>query len=403
MLKADVIVVGAGPAGATAAALLAQDGVEVLLVDKAIFPRDKVCGDGVAARSLTVLERLGLGNWIAGKGFLEPEVMLLSSPGREWAHHTAPRQEGFSYGRVIPRRELDTTLVEQAQQMGARLLEGVQATALEQDSGGWLRVSGTSNNHPWTAQARLVIAADGALVPFTRHLGLVRRPPDMWAVRGYFAGAAGPEEQLEIHYEPGIHPGYGWIFPLGGGRVNVGVGAFASLLRERRWSLRELLRRFMEENPWARERLRDVHPLGPVRGFPLRTGVGGTVPYAEGVLVAGEAASLVHPLTGEGIYSALESGELAAQHARRALEQGDFSSRALAAYGRDLQRRFGGEHRAARIVRRLLSIPWVVNRVVRRARQDVDFALLLGYVIIGLRSPAALLRPGPIIKVLTTR
>jgi geranylgeranyl reductase family protein len=388
LLKSDVIVVGAGPAGASAAYFLARAGIHVLLVDREVFPREKVCGDGLAARALVVLERMGLGDWL--RGFPEPEVMLFSSPNGEAVRIQLERPEGFFYGRVIPRISLDEAVVERAVAAGARLLDGTKITSLEQRQGG-LHLRGERNGQVVHLDAQLAIAADGGQASFTRRLGLIRRPPDLVAVRAYFEGDAGPENRPEIHVERVIMPGYDWIFPMGGGRVNVGTGTLVSTVKEGSLSLAKVMRQFVASNPYARERLRLAEMVSPVQGHPLRTDLRGTRPYSQRVLVAGEAAGLVNPLSGEGIAYALESGEMAATHARRALESGDFSEATLSAFGRALHRRYGADHQAAKFLRIFFKYPWLLNRLVRRMQQDPDFALTFGLVVIGVESPGTVL------------
>jgi len=212
-------------------------------------------------------------------------------------------------------------------------------------------------------------------------------------VRAYFEGDVGPENRPEIHFERVIMPGYDWIFPLGGGRVNVGTGTLVSTVKEGSLSLAKVMRQFVANNPYARERLRLAEMVSPVQGHPLRTDLRGTRPYGQRVLVAGEAAGLVNPLSGEGIAYALESGEMAATHARCALESGDFSEAALSAYGQALHRRYGADHRVARFVRIFFKYPWLLNRLVRRMQQDSDFALTFGLVVIGVESPRTVLSP----------
>jgi geranylgeranyl reductase family protein len=390
LLKSDVIVVGAGPAGASAAYFLARAGIDVLLVDREVFPREKVCGDGLAARALVVLERMGLGDWL--RGFPEPEVMLFSSPNGEAVRIQLERPEGFSYGRVIPRISLDEAVVERAVAAGARLLDGTKVTSLEQRQDG-LHLRGQRNEQLVHLDAQLAIAADGGQASFTRRLGLIRRPPDLVAVRAYFEGDAGPENRPEIHVERVIMPGYDWIFPMGGGRVNVGTGTLVSTVKEGNLSLAKVMRQFVASNPYARERLRLAEMVSPVQGQPLRTDLRGTRPYDQRVLVAGEAAGLVNPLSGEGIAYALESGEMAATHASRALESGDFSEAALSAYGRALHRRYAADYQAARFLRIFFKYPWLLNWLVRRMQQDPDFALTFGLVVIGVESPRTVLLP----------
>ena len=389
-MKSDVIVVGAGPAGASAAYFLAGAGIDVLLVDREVLPREKVCGDGLASRALVMLERMGLGNWL--RGFPEPEVMLFSSPNGEAVRIRPERREGLSYGRVIPRLRLDEALVERAVVAGARLLDGTKVTSLEQRKEG-LHLRGEGNGQIVHLDARLAIAADGGQASFTRRLGLLRQPPDLVAVRAYFEGDVGPETRPEIHVEPVIMPSYNWIFPMGGGRANVGTGTLVSAVKDGSLSLAKVMRQFVANNPYARERLRLAEMVSPVQGHPLRTDLRGTRPYGQRVLVAGEAAGLVNPLSGEGIAYALESGEMAATHARRALESGDFSEAALSAYGRALHRRYGADHQVARFLRIFFKHPWLLNRLVRRMQQDPDFALAFGLVVIGVESPRTVLSP----------
>ena len=389
-MKSDVIVVGAGPAGASAAYFLAGAGIDVLLVDREVFPREKVCGDGLASRALVMLERMGLGNWL--RGFPEPEVMLFSSPNGEAVRIRPERREGLSYGRVIPRLRLDEALVERAVVAGARLLDGTKVTSLEQRKEG-LHLRGEGNGQIVHLDARLAIAADGGQASFTRRLGLLRQPPDLVAVRAYFEGDVGPETRPEIHVEPVIMPGYNWIFSMGGGRANVGTGTLVSAVKDGSLSLAKVMRQFVANNPYARERLRLAEMVSPVQGHPLRTDLRGTRPYGQWVLVAGEAAGLVNPLSGEGIAYALESGEMAATHARRALESGDFSEAALSAYGRALHRRYGADHQVARFLRIFFKHPWLLNRLVRRMQQDPDFALAFGLVVICVESPRTVLSP----------
>jgi len=390
---ADVLVVGAGPAGAAAAYFLARAGADVLLADRTTFPRDKVCGDGVTSIGLDVLARMGLGDWVHGNGFLEPRIMFLAAPNGQTATALPPPQSDMSYGCTIPRRVLDETVFQQAVSAGARPLESTRVLGRAGHEDGRALLAAKQDGRDLTLSARLVVAADGAAGGFTRSLGLLRRKPEMVACRAYYEGVAGDPARLDIYYDRATMPGYIWVFPQAEGRANVGLGAYIQRVKQDGLDLAAALERFVAGNPLIRERLGQARRVSPIQGYPLRARIDSTVPVADGVLVAGEAAGLVSPLTGEGIGPALASGELAARHALRALAAGDVSSVSLAPYARDLQRRWAGEHRAARVIRAFLRYPAVVNRVVRQMQRNPTFALYLGYAFIGVWPSQCVLTP----------
>jgi len=205
---------------------------------------------------------------------------------------------------------------------------------------------------------------------------------------------------LEIHFLDTLLPGYLWIFPMGPGRVNVGLGTSLARVRHDNVDLRATLAAFLEQQRNAEGRLAEAEPLGRAQGHPIRTAFGQTRTHAERLLVAGEATGLVSPLSGEGIAPALESGELAAQHALRALNAGDLSATALAAYTRALHTRYAAEWRYARWLRQALDQPWLLNRTFRRLAAEPTLALLVGKVVIGAASPRRLLRPTTLIRLL---
>jgi geranylgeranyl reductase family protein len=403
----DVLIVGAGPAGSAAAFFLAQAGATVLLADRAHFPRDKVCGDGVSSVSPAVLGRMGLADWVRAGRFTEPRVLLLAAPNGQVATARPPDRDA-SYGYTIPRRTLDEALFQRAVAAGARPLENTRVLGRTGHENGRFLMAARQDGREFTLSARLVVAADGAGGGFTRSLGLIRRQSEMVACRAYYEDVAGPPDRLDIHYDRSLTPGYVWVFPQADGktqsggfcRANVGLGTYVQKKKQDGIDLAAALERFIAENSLVRERLGAARRISPIQGYPLRARLDSTVPVADGVLVAGEAAGLVSPLTGEGIGPALESGELAAHHALRALAAGDVSVQALAPYARDVRRRWAGEHRAARVVRALIRRPALVNRVVRQMQRSPAFALSVGYVLIGVHSPETLLTPRAIAHVL---
>lgn len=400
-LDAQVIIVGAGPGGATTAFFLAQAGVDVLLVDRATFPRDKICGDGICPRSAYILDKMGLLSWVEEKGFPKQRVRLGAPNGVTTQAPVLIGDAPYTYpGYLIPRMELDNALVRRAVDAGARLVEDTFIQDFERLSGDHIRVNGQSGGRPVSYNAALVVSADGGLSPFTRKLGLMPGPADILASRQYFEHAVDDPGLMEIYWDASVLPGYGWIFHVGNGRINAGIGMYAHEVKSLKVNLHQLLQRFTKHNASAREVLKNARPVDKPRGFPLRTDAHIVTPFADNVLLVGESAGLVHPMTGEGIGPSMICAELAAKHIIRALNTGEFSAAALAPYGVEFHKTFDNIHRSARIIRKFLAYPRFVNRVIGCAAHDEAFTKLLSQVIRGMASPTELLKPGVVWRIL---
>jgi geranylgeranyl reductase family protein len=392
--ESDVVIVGAGPAGSVAAFFLAQAGVDVTLVEQATFPRDKICGDGISPRSVTVMAKMGLLDWAEAR-FPKQHVRLGAPNGAvvevDEAFGDPPHDHA---GFVIPRTIFDHALVKRAVEVGARLVEGTRAVGMEQLAPDRVRVLGECDGETVGFEASLVIAADGGLSSFTRRQGLVPEPADLVASRQYFEGIADEDPGLlEIHWEPTVLPGYGWIFHLGEGRANVGIGLYADAVRKDHVNLNELLRTFVANNPYARRVLSQAQPAGPIRGFPLRSNAHKVTPYADNLIVIGEAAGCVNPPSGEGIGPSMLGAELAVPHVRQALETGAFAAQDLAAYGRDFHAIYDPIHRSGRVAQKFLQYPWLISRMVESARRDRDLARLLSNLLRGVAPSQDLFKP----------
>lgn len=392
-LTHDVVIVGAGPAGSTAAHRLARAGIDVALLDRATFPRDKSCGDGVGLRALDVLERSGLGEW--AKGFLVPAIYRMSSPDEQVLDVRLPLEEAI-FGRDIPRYILDARLVETAVLAGTQLHESTRVTDITMEQGS--RVKVIAGNEVF--EADLLILADGSHAPLTRQIGLARNEPDLYAIRQYFKGDRDDTRRIEIHFQRWILPGYSWIFPENDGRVNVGTGTFSYRLQREGVDLKQFLNRFLSEQHLSGGRLSDATPDGGIRGHPLRTELGRSRTHAERIMVVGDAAGLVNPMSGEGISSGMESGEMAARIALKSLAAGDFSSNFLHAYTRELHALFMPDWRAARFLRQILTRPRLLNYLFRRMSSDDERALLFGYLIINYVPQRRALRPRTLLRLL---
>lgn len=338
----DVLVVGAGPAGSTAAMLLAGSGFRVLVVDRESFPRDKVCGDGIAPRAIHSLRLLGVEEELEGR-FLRTRGIRFYATRDGVTEVRYPMGSRYpDHGYVVPRRELDDILLRRARDRGAEVLQGCRVTGLLDPVGG--RVPGVRaemGSERLELRGRYILGADGPSSVVGRKAGLLRKDPLCLgvSVRCYMRGVQGLADFLEIYPEDAISPGCGWIFPVSGEVANVGVGFMLYAREARGLNLNRMWEVFLRETRHAAKKLDSAEPLGKPRGALLRVGLGGAYPRQGNVLLAGDAASMTNPISGEGITYALESGRWAAETLAAALRRGD--PEILALYPRILQWYYG--------------------------------------------------------------
>lgn len=312
----DVVIVGAGPAGSACAYYLSVHGVKVLLLDRETFPREKVCGDGVAPRAVRSLYKMGLQKRLDGH-FNKFHSFLFAGAGKSVVYNPIPPTPRFpDHGYIIRRYDLDGILLDHARKNGADVLEGcdVKAPLIEGE-----RVVGVSAEYQgkhMEITACVVVGADGARSTLGTSLGLLSNDPRYIGVsiRQYFEGVEDIGDCLEVYPEHVISPGSGWIFPLGEGVANVGVGAMLYHIKQKNINLREYLDRFINESSHASRKLKNAKPISPLKGAILRVGLGGSKVECPGLILVGDAASMTNPVSGEGITYAIETGEMAAQH-----------------------------------------------------------------------------------------
>lgn len=400
-IDASVIIVGAGPAGATAAYFLARAGVDVLLVDQATFPRDKSCGDSICPGAVSVLEQMGLREWAELKGYARNIGYRLSSPNGSMAFIPFPNQFSPYPNYLIPRREFDHALVQHAVAAGARLREGVRVLGMERFNSEIVRVSGLEEaKTPVNLTARLVIAADGSISAFTSRQGMVPGPADGLALRQYYRNVAGEPGLFELHWEKSVLPAYGFIFHMNDGMAVVGTGMFRKDQQRLKANIRERLATFIRHNPYAREVLKNAEPVGRVAGHPYRDDAEQVRPYADNLMLVGDAAGTGHPMTGEGIGPAMQSAEIAARYAIEALQKGDVSANGLAGYGTAFHKQFDHLHKISQLARNALTFPWMVDRTIARCAKDPVFGAAMTGILAGMISPGEMLKPGMMLRLL---
>ncbi|HEY8716969.1 geranylgeranyl reductase family protein [Pengzhenrongella sp.] len=377
---ADVIVVGAGPAGSTAAYYCACAGLTVLLLEKASFPRDKVCGDGLTPRATREMVAMGLpireeDGWIRNAGLrVIGGGHRLELPWPELSSYPA-------YGLAKTRMSLDHALVEHARSAGAKLLERTNVTGpvLDERTGRVVGVTarpvddnGRRSGDEITYRAPVVIAADGVSARLPLALGLEKRMdrPMGVAVRTYFTTPRHQDPMMESHLElwdgephkSNLMPGYGWIFALGDGTANVGLGSVSSTAAATKVDYKDLFAKWMANAPKEWE-FTPENQIGPVRGAALPMGFNRTPLYTRGLMLVGDSGGMVSPFNGEGIAYAMQAGRVAADAIVQAKARTTDSARerALETYPRIMREDLGGYYTLGRYFVKLIEHPQIMR------------------------------------------
>jgi menaquinone-9 beta-reductase len=368
----DLLVVGAGPGGSSTAHYASRAGLEPLLIDRQEFPRDKACGDGLMPHAASEVSLMGLGDWLD-----EPHHGRFT--GFSVYTHTAYLRQGVPpslngpYGYVVKRKETDAKLLERAIGAGAEFRAGVRATDLLRSPAGDVKgIEATSGGETLRFEAPLVVAADGvggfAGRGMKSHQNAVAR-------RQYYRGVDGPnKEDLQVFITKDMNEngaGYGWVFYLGDGQANVGAGVSTRAIARTGRNLKDFFDRFLEEPQMARW-LEGAEPEGPAKSWSLKMGMWGAKRYARGLMMVGDAGSMVHPISGEGVGYALESGRLAAAWAHEAHARRDFSASVLSGYERQLRRQRAREHFSGHALVNLVPNLAMLEPLFRACEKDPD-------------------------------
>lgn len=381
MRSPDAIVVGGGPAGGAAAYWLARAGHDVWLVEKSAYPREKTCGDGLTPRAIYELARMGF-------DFSVPElhkVHGLRSYGAgtyiemEWPDHPVYP----SWGAVIRRLDLDQQVARLVEKQGVTIRDGTKAEAVVKEDGA-VAVRLSMNGAEEVIEPRIVIIADGAHSRFGRPLGIGRdrRAPYGLALRGYYRSPESKsdflESKLDLTDEDGkIVPGYGWVFPLGDGTINVGVGLLSTTRRWKGLNTGDLLDLYVDQAPAYWELSEESRLSRPVGGK-LSMGFSGGPVTGANWLLTGDALGSTNPFTGEGIAYAYETGRMAAEAASLALREGDLAR--LHSYRRALDDTYGDYYRVGKVFVKAMGQPAIIRAFITagfRSRPVMEWAFLV--------------------------
>jgi len=388
----DVLILGAGPGGVAAALQLSNLGIPCTLVDKAIFPRDKICGDAISGKVVSVFNKIDeqifrdfyykeeIKADSFGINFFFPQELNIelyySAKSKVRVEETNKKvPDGF----VAKRIDFDNFLVDFVRKReNIDFLEGVKITEIEQIEQGFLL---KNDEKELEIHAKLVIAADGAQSKFARQIGKIKKEDRHYAgaVRAYYKNVKGinADNFIELHYVKELYPGYLWIFPLPDNQANVGLGMRTDKLSARKVNMNKELIRILNEHPRFKGRFSEAELTNKIRGFGLPFGSKKRKISGDHYMLIGDAASLIDPLTGEGIGNAAISGQYAALQAQACLENNDFSAKFMSAYDQKIYKRLWNELKISRNLQTLLDYPWLVQPVIKIIANNKRFTELL--------------------------
>ncbi|NVK04084.1 MAG: geranylgeranyl reductase family protein [Flavobacteriia bacterium] len=387
-LNFDVVIVGAGPAGATAAICLSESNLKVALIDKSEFPRDKVCGDGLSPDIYNQLKVLP-GNIAEEYMSLQEKLFCngvkIVAPNNEEATVRFHNPDLHSYSST--RTDFDNLLFQNAaKKSNVETFTGSGVTEIKSDKNHHLLVLGDGTE----IKAKMVVGADGAHSVVASQLGGIRidRDHHYAGLRVYFENVTGLAHDVELHFLKEILPGYLWIIPLPGNRANVGIGMLSSYISEKKVNLKQVLEHALKTSPVLAPRFADAKALETIKGMGLPLGSRKLSRSGDRYLLLGDAGHLIDPFTGEGIGNAIRSARIAADHIQEAFKVNQFDAAFNKAYDAEIKRRMMGEMRFSIFAARLMKKPVVANFVVKRLLQNAAIHQL---IYTGL-NPNAILR-----------
>ncbi|MFT5618536.1 MAG: geranylgeranyl reductase family protein [Arenicella sp.] len=379
----DIFIVGAGPGGVTASMWLSKHEIPHTIIDKAVFPRDKICGDAISGKVYSILKQIEPEIWSQlgereneaigtfGVSFSAPNGkdldIYFSDANKKLTHHSPLRD--IAPGFVMKRLDFDDFLFKKLNPAYATIKEGVGLKSMERNEKGEIQLILDDSEEVITP--KIVIGADGERSLVNKTLTQHRNQDKHFAaaVRAYYTNVTGMKEGnlIELHYIDEAIPGYLWVFPLPNGGCNVGMGMLSSKIKEGKRNLRKELDVILKTHPKFKDRFKDAELDGKIQGWGLPLGSKKRVISGDGYMLTGDAASLIDPLTGEGIGNAIISGKYAAVYAMEALEANDFSAKFFKRYDKMIYYKLWNELKISHGLQLLATKKWLINFLFRKA------------------------------------
>jgi geranylgeranyl reductase family protein len=377
----DIVVVGAGPGGCATSLFLAKYGIKHTVLEKAVFPRDKVCGDAVSGKCLAVLRKLSPD---IAKEFESKASAFQPCWGIKF---TAPNGKSIDIpfkldlskvesplAFVSKRYDFDNELFERLDTRYAQVIQGAEVVEVQRANGA-VSVSYVQAGKTQRIEGiKVVVGAEGDRSVVAKKLSTIKMEKEHYCagLRIYYEGIRDvhPQQMLELFFLQGVLPGYLWIFHLPNGHANVGIGMLSSEISKRKVNLKEVLEKALAEDPLLKARFSDAKPLGKVQGWGLPLGSKKRPISGDNYLLTGDAASLIDPFSGEGIGNALYSGMLAAETIAKAFASGRFDAEFFKQYDQQFYERQWNELQLSHRLQKLTKYGWMFNFVVNKANKN---------------------------------
>ena len=378
----DVVIVGGGPAGTTAALYANRLGLSTLIVDKSIWPRDKICGDALSGKVVDILNDLDIISEVKTLKGASIRRIRFGSPANKIfdidltkSFNTDHIKEAY----VIPREIFDYFLFKKARKI-TEVKEGftVKDLLIENDTVVGIRGTNKDGNTE-DISATVVLGADGYNSIVAQKLNLYKMEMEhtAFAIRSYYEGVKGLTDQIELHYLEEINPGYFWLFPIGEGKANIGLGLSKRNIKEQKKNLIDLLD-IVTQLEYFKDRFSHAKQIGKPKGWNLPMGSMHRKNHGNGFMLLGDAAGLIDPFTGEGIGNAMVSGKHAITIASKAINENDLSENNLSEYDKILWGEIGPELSVSTKLQKVARSKFLLNFVMNRAARNDGIKDIIG-------------------------
>lgn len=379
--SSSIVIIGAGPAGCSTSLFLAKHKIAHTIIDKAVFPRDKVCGDALSGKTVYVLNQLDptiipafdkqknefIESW--GVKFVAPNGKAIDIPFKQ-----DMSKEQYPPGFISKRIDFDNELFNRLDKNYATVIDDAEVTDILKTNAGTTIKYKKNNSEFEINDIKILVGAEGDRSIVAKKLSPNKKENEHYCagIRAYYQGVTGMHNQnfIELHFLPEMLPGYFWIFPLPNGMANVGAGMLSSEVSKRKVNLKADMLKAIENNPAISARFKNAKIEGKIQGWGLPLGSKKRPVSGEGFLLVGDAGSLIDPFTGEGIGNALYSGMMAANHIAEAIKQNRFDAVFLKQYDDAFYNRQWDELKLSHTMQKLVKFPWLFNFVVNKAHKN---------------------------------